>query len=151
MTGNVSSKADRDAVLAIVKSHRDASVITENIRITASGIETERALNEALDGMGLTGVEARVDSDFQVLLTGIVRDEREKVLALKTVKADPDVRGVQDNLRIKRESPGEKGRQAGGRLYGSEAFQALPLESVQLGVPQVSGFLHLQGAPARGG
>ena len=69
----------------------------------------ERVLNEELDNAGLTGVQSHVDNGFRVTLLGTVRNDTEKVRALKIARAHVEAKGLEDSLRIKKASPGGGG------------------------------------------
>lgn len=102
LKGIVATPVDRDAALTIARSHKNVKEVVNELTIAPSPIETERTLNKALDAAGLTGVQTEVDGDFRVLLTGVVRNERESTLAVKTVKAYPEVRSARNDIKVEK-------------------------------------------------
>ena len=108
-TGTVGSNPDKNAALAIIRAHREVKAVIDAIKVAPSHIEMERVLNEELDGAGLTGVQSHVDNDFKVTLVGAVRNETEKMHALKIARAHKEAKEVEDGVRIKKTSPGGAG------------------------------------------
>ncbi len=105
VTGKVETRADREAALAIIRSHGGVKRVVENIRIAPSPLESERALNEELDGAGLSGVLAQVDGRYRVTMTGTFHNQGEKAMALSIVRRHLEVKEVLDRTHIGQRSP----------------------------------------------
>ena len=127
LTGVVQSGPDRESALAIVKSHARVKKIVDLIKVAPSRIETERTLNKVLDSLGLTAIEAQVDDNFRVLLTGIAPDEEKRILALKTVKAYPEVAMVQDSIRVRKGASSSSSDDGGATFTEVKRFTVSPL------------------------
>jgi osmotically-inducible protein OsmY len=128
LAGSVKTDADRNGAVNIAKSHKQVKGIIDNVKVTPSPEETERTLNKALDAAGLPGVESRVDGNFRVVLSGVARNEGEVVLATKTVKAYPEVKGTRNMVRV------EKAPASGKNVNEGDSFT----ETRQFSLPGLS-------------
>ena len=121
-TGSVESNADRNAVLAIIRSHEEVKGVVDAIKVAPSHVELERVLNEELDGAGLTGVQSHVDNAFVVTLVGTAGNEVEKIRALKIARAHQETKEVEDGIRITKGSPGGTGSGEGASFTETRRF-----------------------------
>jgi osmotically-inducible protein OsmY len=127
VTGKVQSDDERNAVLAIIRSHSKVKGITDSIKVTLSPAEMEQSLNKILDGAGLGEVKARVGADFITTLSGTVQDRQGKDAVLALAKDQRGVKGVNDSLEIKRPSVQDRTQETTSDFTQTALFKVFAL------------------------
>ena len=127
VTGKVQSDDDRNAVLAIIRSHSRVKNITDGLKVVLSPAEIEQSLNRSLDGGGLGEVKARVGGDFIAILSGIVHDQQTRDAALAMARDQRGVKGVSDGIEIKKTSVKERSQATASDFTQTALFRVFAL------------------------
>ncbi len=100
VTGSVRQNDEKDLAVRTVTSHKEIKNLVDNIILQRTPADVQTDINSKLGGVGLSTLQARVDENYIVYLTGYAQTNDNKMMAIDMIKGAPEVKEVRDEVNI---------------------------------------------------
>jgi osmotically-inducible protein OsmY/ribosomal protein L40E len=100
--GSARENSEKDLAIDTVKSHREIKGLVDNIilRIQRTPALVQTDINSQLTGLALNTLQAKVDENYIVYLTGYVQTMDDKMKAIDVLKGIADVKEIRDEINV---------------------------------------------------
>ena len=112
LTGAIQNEGQREEVVKAVKAHKEVKDVVDQMTVKKGAIDIQFDINQELADGGLATVQAMVDENMIVTLTGFVSTKEARDKAVELARKNKDVKDVVDKTAIQDEgasSPAEPG------------------------------------------